>query len=547
LAYTLQIGREPLEERLAIVVDSIESLTEKLMQYAQGQTEIAHFFHGNVKTSKAHSALLIEGEAGEAFLNMLIEKQELTKLAQLWILGVDIDWQLLYPKPPKPQRIALPTYPFARQRYWIPEKETSLNRDHEQITQRIQSLPDAPTLNHLEAKSTRQSIIKNHSLEAEIDDLKQLFSEALKLDIIHLDEHSMLEEFGVDSLVLMDVVQKMSRRYQLKLKISDLIGLNTIKDFAHYIINFQSSATDIKKVKPESESSLTSLGNHHPLFRKNDPSHWYEQLLENDNDVFSTCDNLNIFQIKSSQGIHIEILSCGKGTPVVLLPPIDCLATAWLYQILELSQQFQVLVFHYPGYGNSEFHDEQSHFEAIGDSILDLLNLININQPFHLVGWSLGGFISQVMAKKYAPHIKSLTLVNTTAKLEEDDSIENAFKLAKLLRDDFELHLPKEMRSKREGSLDFIKATDNNQISLHYIHQVLQFDFRSQMASIQIPTLVIAGGEDHITPPRYAEWIHNNIKGSKYEKLDKGGHYMPLQNAEYFNQQWFNFIQTKSI
>ncbi|HIE00798.1 MAG TPA: alpha/beta fold hydrolase [Thiotrichaceae bacterium] len=544
LAYTLQIGRDPLEERLAIVVDNIESLTEKLMQYAQGQTEIAHFYRGNLKTSKAHSALLIEGEAGQAFLNMLIEKQELTKLAQLWILGVEIDWQLLYPKPLKAQRIALPTYPFARERYWIPEKDISLNRHQDKVNQRMPSLPEEPTLNRLETKSTLQSVTKIHSLEAEIDELKQLFSEALKLDVIHLDEHSMLEQFGVDSLVLMDVIQKMSQRYQLKLKVSDLIGLNTIKDFAHYIINFQSSATHIKKGKPESESSLTLLGNHQPLIRKTAPSHWHEQLLENDNDVFSNDENVNLFQIKSSQGIHVEILSCGKGTPVVLLPPIDCLATAWLYQILELSQQFQVLVFHYPGYGNSEFHDEQSHFEAIGDSILDLLNLININQPFHLIGWSLGGLISQIMAKKYAPHIKSLTLVNTTAKLEEDDSIENAFKLAKLLREDFEHHLPQKRRSKREGSIDFIKATDNNQISLHYIHQVLQFDFRSQIASIQIPTLVIAGGEDHIAPPRYAEWIHNNIKGSRYEKLDKGGHYMPLQNAEYFNQQWFNFIQT---
>ncbi len=222
IVYTLQMGREAMAERLAIVVDNIQALRNKLTQYTQGQTEIAHFYRGNVQTSKAHSALLIEGEAGQAFLNMLIEKQELTKLAQLWILGVDIDWQLLYPKQHKPQRIALPTYPFARERYWIAKKETSLNRELEPVTQRIQSLPDEPPLNHIEAKSTLQSITKNHSLEAEIDDLKQLFSEALKLDIIHLDEHSMLEEFGVDSLVLMDVVQKMSRRYQLKLKISDL-------------------------------------------------------------------------------------------------------------------------------------------------------------------------------------------------------------------------------------------------------------------------------------------------------------------------------------
>jgi acyl transferase domain-containing protein len=49
---------------------------------------------------------------------MIIEKKEITQLAQLWISGVEIDWQLLYLNE-KPQRISLPTYPFARKRYWI--------------------------------------------------------------------------------------------------------------------------------------------------------------------------------------------------------------------------------------------------------------------------------------------------------------------------------------------------------------------------------------------------------------------------------------------
>jgi acyl transferase domain-containing protein len=124
-AYTLQVGREAMEERLAIVASSLEEYQYKLTQYAQGQTEIEDFYRGNVKTNKAHSEFLIEGEAGEAFLRIVIEKNELTKLAQLWVSGVDIDWQLLYPSH-KPQRISLPTYPFARERYWIPTSEQNL-------------------------------------------------------------------------------------------------------------------------------------------------------------------------------------------------------------------------------------------------------------------------------------------------------------------------------------------------------------------------------------------------------------------------------------
>jgi len=119
LAYTLQVGREAMEERLAMVVDSLDELREKLTQYAQGQTEIDGFYRGNVKTSKAQSELLIEGEDGRDFLKSIVKNRKLTKLAQLWVSGTEIDWQLLYPSH-KPQRISLPTYPFARERYWVP-------------------------------------------------------------------------------------------------------------------------------------------------------------------------------------------------------------------------------------------------------------------------------------------------------------------------------------------------------------------------------------------------------------------------------------------
>jgi FkbH-like protein len=133
-AYTLQVGREAMEERLAMVVSDLNEVKNKLTQYTQGQTEITDFYRSNVKTRLAQLDLLIEGEIGEAFLKMVIEKKDLTKLAQLWISGVDINWPWLYPTQ-KPRRISLPTYPFAKKRYWIPVSdfkpvETQIARLH---------------------------------------------------------------------------------------------------------------------------------------------------------------------------------------------------------------------------------------------------------------------------------------------------------------------------------------------------------------------------------------------------------------------------------
>ncbi len=128
LTYTLQVGRDAMVERLAMVVSDLNEVKEKLTQYAQEPTRIKNCYRGNVKTNQTQSELLLDGRAGKEFLRMIIEDRELTKLARLWVSGVDIDWQLLYPNQ-KPLRIPLPTYPFAKERHWIPISEPSSQKE----------------------------------------------------------------------------------------------------------------------------------------------------------------------------------------------------------------------------------------------------------------------------------------------------------------------------------------------------------------------------------------------------------------------------------
>ena len=120
LAYTLQVGREAMEERLAIVVSSVDELKDKLDQYSRRNTDIENLYRGNIKTNNANTKLIFDEKEGEEFIRSIINNKKHTKLAQFWVLGVEIDWQLLYPSH-TPKRISLPTYPFARKRYWITE------------------------------------------------------------------------------------------------------------------------------------------------------------------------------------------------------------------------------------------------------------------------------------------------------------------------------------------------------------------------------------------------------------------------------------------
>ncbi|MDM5187019.1 SDR family NAD(P)-dependent oxidoreductase [Bacillus sp. DX4.1] len=141
IAYTLQIGREAMDERLALVASNIQELIDKLTQYCQGKNAIDSLYEGNVRDI-SRSADLFTGESGELFLRTITENKELVKLAELWLSDVQINWQSLYEVGVK--RIHLPLYPFARERYWVPviEKQGPIERLHPLIERNISTLSD---------------------------------------------------------------------------------------------------------------------------------------------------------------------------------------------------------------------------------------------------------------------------------------------------------------------------------------------------------------------------------------------------------------------
>ncbi|TPN80756.1 SDR family NAD(P)-dependent oxidoreductase, partial [Aquimarina algicola] len=120
LSYTLQVGREPMEERLAFVTDNLAQLKRNLSGY--NSEEQPDLFIGNVK--KEVSSFSLTEDASETYVKAAISKHQYAALAQLWVSGLSIDWELLYSHE-QPKRVSLPTYPFAKERYWLPISEAS--------------------------------------------------------------------------------------------------------------------------------------------------------------------------------------------------------------------------------------------------------------------------------------------------------------------------------------------------------------------------------------------------------------------------------------
>ena len=122
LAYTLQVGREAMPVRLAMVVADVDTLREKLAAYLAGADNVEHLYQARITSQQQYGSIFAQDEDLQEAVNQWIRKGKLAKLAELWVAGVDIDWNLMYPHA-TPRRVSLPTYPFAKERYWLPNNE----------------------------------------------------------------------------------------------------------------------------------------------------------------------------------------------------------------------------------------------------------------------------------------------------------------------------------------------------------------------------------------------------------------------------------------
>ncbi|MEL4010204.1 type I polyketide synthase [Bacillus velezensis] len=115
IAYTLQTGRDHMEERLAIVADSGQVIAEELSAYIRGE-----------KSSLSYTGNTFESEVHNEMPHVCSDYAE---AASKWVNGRKIDWET-FEVNRNARRISIPGQPLIKQRYWIAEKgETLVSTD----------------------------------------------------------------------------------------------------------------------------------------------------------------------------------------------------------------------------------------------------------------------------------------------------------------------------------------------------------------------------------------------------------------------------------
>ncbi|HVI93285.1 MAG TPA: beta-ketoacyl synthase N-terminal-like domain-containing protein, partial [Anaeromyxobacter sp.] len=211
VAYTLQVGRVAMAERVAIVAAGAEELVEALDAFAGGKSR-PETFRGS---AAAGATLQVDGEEGREFLAALLRKGRLEQVAKLWVAGADVDWTRVDGARDR-RRVALPTYPFARERHWLPAGPAQVRARRAAPANAPEGVPAAPPPRTTEtppADPARDGVgdapvAPEAAAEAY---LRALFARTLKLPATTVTEDKPFEQYGIDSLAVTKLTYEMEK------------------------------------------------------------------------------------------------------------------------------------------------------------------------------------------------------------------------------------------------------------------------------------------------------------------------------------------------
>jgi pimeloyl-ACP methyl ester carboxylesterase len=214
----------------------------------------------------------------------------------------------------------------------------------------------------------------------------------------------------------------------------------------------------------------------------------------------------------------------------------------WSYQKGFFEKSFNPVIIELPGHGRSGGGGEEE-IGRYAEHVYAFMKTLGLSKVF-LVGHSMGGAITQTVALKYPEGIKGIILVGTGARLRVLplilDGIKRDFEatIREIVQFSYSRKAPGELIER--GVSDLMRCRP--EVLLGDFLACDRFDLMNEVERIKVPTLVLCGDEDELTPIKYSQFLFQRIKGSRLEILPNAGHMVMMEAAEAFNRIIGEFV-----
>jgi len=228
----------------------------------------------------------------------------------------------------------------------------------------------------------------------------------------------------------------------------------------------------------------------------------------------------------------------GEGEPILFVHGFPLSGRLWDAVAADLESDYRCIVPDLRGHGSSE-PTASATMADYADDLAGLLDALGENRPVTLVGMSMGGYVAFEFCRRYPTRVRALVLTNTRAQADTAEAAEARRETARRVLAEGSAVVADAMAPKLFGpaASDELR-TEWRRImadtppagvaaALHAMAiRPASFD---TLADIDAPVLIVAGGEDVITPPADAERMHESAPGSRLEVVADAGHMLAVE------------------
>jgi 3-oxoadipate enol-lactonase len=256
--------------------------------------------------------------------------------------------------------------------------------------------------------------------------------------------------------------------------------------------------------------------------------------------------------------IQMAYTDSGIGRPVVLIHGYPFNRTLWNEQVAALSTSYRVIAPDLRGFGESDASDGTATMNRMAQDAALLLNHLGVTRAT-IAGLSMGGYVALAFYKQFPSRVRALVLADTRAQADTEEAKQTRAQHAeKALTEGMagiaDIMLPKlltpETVSKRPEVVkrvrDMMLKTKPEGAAAALRGMAEREDQTELLPQISVPTLILVGAEDAITPVADSEKMHHAIAGSRLVVLENAGHVSNLERIEQFNQALLDFQKESS-
>ena len=267
---------------------------------------------------------------------------------------------------------------------------------------------------------------------------------------------------------------------------------------------------------------------------------------------------MDLVSYELSNGMRMRVQSGGSGVPLLFVHGFPLDHSMWRSQAEGLSDSFQIVIPNLRGFGGTPPLPGVASMAVMADDLALLLDKLAIPKVV-LVGLSMGGYIAWQFWLRHRSRLEGLVVCDTRAGADSAETAKGRRVMAERVRKEgcgflVETMVPRlfaaSPMSRSPEVVDaiqrVIRQADREGVAAALLGMAERPDMTDQLSRVDLPSLVICGESDVISPPSEMRSIALAIPNARYVEIPDAGHLAPLEQPGAVNDAIRDFVRALS-